>query len=88
MPRSRSTTDLVGVNDRPCGVNDLSRREGEVIDLFPKLRSEKRKISNEKFRDLMTILQWVPEEYKAYFENLPHGASENDFPDISSTLLD
>ncbi|KAG8250365.1 hypothetical protein J6590_103359, partial [Homalodisca vitripennis] len=29
----RSMTDLVGVNDRPCGVNDLSRREGEVIDL-------------------------------------------------------
>lgn len=36
----------------------------------------------------MTLLEWVPEKYRAYLKNLPHGARENDFPDTSSTLLE
>lgn len=35
----------------------------------------------------MILLQWVPEKYRAYFQNLPHGAREKDFPDTSFTLL-
>ncbi|XP_046685006.1 uncharacterized protein LOC124370749 [Homalodisca vitripennis] len=81
-------TSFDDVDFKSVDLRRNKRKETIMPESVPKLRSEKRKISNEKFRDLMTILQWVPEEYKAYFENLPHGASENDFPDISSTLLD
>lgn len=33
----------------------------------------------------MTFLQWVLEEYRAYFQNLTRGPNQNDFPDTSST---
>lgn len=36
----------------------------------------------------MTLLQWVPEEYRTYFQNLTRGPRENDFPDTIATQLE
>lgn len=33
----------------------------------------------------MNLMQWVPEEYRPFFENLPHGANEGNFPEDDST---
>lgn len=53
--------------------------EFPIIEL-PQLRIVKKKISTQKYRDLMILMQWIPEEYKAYFRDLPHGEGEEDFP--------
>lgn len=45
---------------------------------IPKLRVTKNKI-NKINRDLMNLMQWVPEEYGP-FENLPHGDKKSNFP--------
>ncbi|KAG8324532.1 hypothetical protein J6590_090174 [Homalodisca vitripennis] len=52
---------------------------------IPQLRQSKKPISSQKYRDLMTILQWVPNDYKACFQLLPHGEDAGDFPDEDST---
>lgn len=65
------------------------REEGIVLPAaIPPMRLTKRKISNEKYRDLMNLLQWVPEEYRSFFENIPHGEKEGNFPEDDSTALD
>lgn len=57
-------------------------------EILPLLRTTRKKISNEKFRDIQTLMQWVPEEYKAYFESIPHGDGVGDFPEEDSTELE
>lgn len=65
------------------------RREKRIVlpAAIPPMRLTKRKISNEKYRDLMNLLQWVPEEYKSFFENIPHGEKERNFPEDDSSAL-
>ncbi|XP_046684652.1 uncharacterized protein LOC124370411 [Homalodisca vitripennis] len=72
---------------------DLTRRslrnqEVTMPTTIPQLRQSKKPISSQKYRDLMTILQWVPNEYKAYFQLLPHGEDAGDFPDEDSTSVE
>lgn len=59
------------------------RRNGHISMpiSIPPIRVEMKKISSLKYKDLMTLLQWVPDEYKPYFQSMPHGDNEPDFPE-------
>ncbi|KAG8331053.1 hypothetical protein J6590_049491 [Homalodisca vitripennis] len=56
--------------------------------IIPQLRRTRKRISNEKYRDIQTLMQWAPEEYRQYFESIPHGDDVGDFPEEDSTELD
>lgn len=71
---------------------DLKRKRRDLNTILPPeippMRTTKRNISDKKYRDLMNLLQWIPEEYKSFFENLPHGENGGDFPEDDSTAHD
>lgn len=48
---------------------------------LPRLRRHEKPISTAKYNDLMTLLQWVPQELHGYYEKLIHSSNEFDFPE-------
>lgn len=71
-------TDFSG-EFRSVDLRRMKRRPVSLPASLSQLRTERKKISNEKYKDLMTLQQWIPEEYRRYFSELPHGET-GDFP--------
>lgn len=61
------------------------RNESKGISLpseLPLLHKSEKPISTAKYNDLITLLQWVPEEFHSFYKNLKHSNNEPDFPEI------
>ncbi|KAJ8721081.1 hypothetical protein PYW08_006846 [Mythimna loreyi] len=61
-------------------VRNLSKGIQFPSDL-PNVREEAKPISSAKYKDLITLLEWVPAEFHDYYRNLKHDANEPDFPE-------
>lgn len=48
------------------------------IDLTPLYNNDPPKISQEKYKDIKSLLQFVPPVYHSYYENLPHKTGTTD----------
>lgn len=53
----------------------------EIPKQLPQLRMQRKMLSTTKYNDLLKLLQWIPEEYKEYYKNLPHGDCEENVLD-------
>lgn len=64
-------------------LNRAPKRNGliSIPSSIPPIRTTMKKISRQKYSDLMTLLQWVPDEYKPYFQSMPHCENEPDIPE-------
>lgn len=52
----------------------------EFPEHLPSLRNKEKPISTAKYKDLMTLLQWIPVEFHAFYKHLKHSSNEPDFP--------
>jgi hypothetical protein len=62
---------------------DLRRNTRRILKLpqsLKILREERKPISRAKYQNSMTLLKWIPEEYKDYFKNLPYSDGGEEFP--------
>ena len=64
--------------DEPVKYIDFSGRnvEEEVHDI-PPLYEVPPQISQEKFKDIQSLLQYVPPVYHSFYENLPHKSNSS-----------
>lgn len=62
-------------------IRNASKKTGLPEDL-PRLRLNGKPISTVKYNDLMTLLQWIPEELHAFYKNFTHTNNESDFPEM------
>lgn len=61
-------------------------RAGRQVNNFPAelpvIRENDKPISSAKYKDLMTLLQWIPAEFHSFYQNLPHLQAASDLPEI------
>ncbi|KAJ8873553.1 hypothetical protein PR048_024371, partial [Dryococelus australis] len=66
-------------------VIDLRRNARENLQLpdeIPAVRKSVRPLETTKYRDLMTLLQYIPSHFRDYYKNLPHTSGTFDFPEL------
>ncbi|CAH0397337.1 unnamed protein product [Chilo suppressalis] len=61
-------------------IRNISKKTALPEDL-PQLRLNEKPISTAKYNDLMTLLQWIPEELHGFYKNLSHSNNASDFPE-------
>ncbi|CAG4992799.1 unnamed protein product [Parnassius apollo] len=49
---------------------------------LPSVSQSEKPISTAKYNDLMSLLQWIPQEFHTYYKNFKHLESEADYPEI------
>lgn len=67
-------------NFKECDLRRNRRKELILPDILPAVREDMKPISSQKYRDLMTLLQWIPRSYHNYFKSLPHSRDVPDYP--------
>lgn len=61
-------------------IRNVSKKIG-LPENLPRARLNEKPISTAKYNDLMTLLQWVPEELHPFYKKLTHSSNESDFPE-------
>ncbi|KAJ8896389.1 hypothetical protein PR048_001733 [Dryococelus australis] len=64
------------------------RRSLEMSYIGLPVRDSLKEKSCLKYKDLMKLLQWIPQQFHDYYINLPQPSSVGDFPDITIPTLD
>ncbi|KAJ8888669.1 hypothetical protein PR048_008161 [Dryococelus australis] len=61
------------------------RRSLGMPHIVQPVQDSLKEISSLKYKDLMKLLQWIPQQFHDYYINLQQSASVGDFPDITET---
>lgn len=67
---------------------DLRRNQRKTLSLpnsLKRVRASPRPVNTAKYKDLITLTQWIPTHCRDFYKNLPHTTSATDFPEADTT---